>query len=130
MGFIAGSMHRYRHSSIRRKQLLHAWSCHMTVRLASYRSTLPTKPSSPHTHECLAPSRCPSATSLFCGPCMPPFPLAHTGSACREERHNLLQQAMSGGVENLIPACLPSSLWLAATQSIMDMEDRETAPDR
>ena len=37
---------------------------------------------------------------------------------------------MSGGVQNAIPACLPSSLWLAATQSITDMEERETTPDR
>ena len=30
----------------------------------------------------------------------------------------------------MIPACLPSSLWLTATQSITDMEEKESVPDR
>ena len=50
-------------------------------------------------------------------------------TSCREERHNLLQQSMQGGVQGMIPACLPSALWLAATQSITDMEEKDTIPD-
>ena len=106
----------------------------MTVRPVLSQSTVPAKPclpSSPHTYESpLRSARAPLPPVVLGALHATAFPRLTQALPCREERHNLLQQSMSGGVENLIPACLPSSLWLAATQSITDMEERETAPDR